>query len=326
MINELPYPSLTPVELGGRRIPVLTDEALLAACGVKIAFTGREGGVSEGPYGSLNAASHVSDNPAHVAENRRIVLDALGCADAELIVPNQVHGNRIVRLSDGVLSHVRSQAEDGADGLVIGVSNVVALLNSADCILVIIVSPSGRFAIAHAGWRGAVARIASAAARALAEGDPFAPSAFNAYIGPHIRSECFEVGEEVSRAFADEFAGYVGPEDVHACEAGAQLNGMGSLAAGENRNVGFAPGGDAIASEGGTDAVQREPIVVDSRHVSLAAAVSADLVSAGLIPARIADAGICTVCHADEYFSYRASGGVCGRNAAMAVRLSAAKR
>lgn len=252
-------------------VSVLTDEALVEACGVRVAFTGREGGVSEGEFASLNTGGHVGDDAQAVQCNRARVLEALGAADAQLVVPNQVHGAKVVRVDDvREVASVREEADAGADAVVVGVEGVAALLNFADCLPLVVVSPSGLFAVVHVGWRGAVARIASAAVAQLARGDAFAPSDYNAYIGPHIRSECFEVGPDVAVRFSAEFG---------------------------------------------------EGVLEGARHVSLARAVTADLASAGLAADRIADAGICTACHPDRYFSYRATGGACGRHAAIAVRL-----
>ena len=65
----------------------------------------------------------------------------------------------------------------------------------------------------------------------------------------------------------------------------------------------------------------RDAVVPDDRHVDLSQAVIADLVSIGVDPARICDCGICTKCNDDEYFSYRAENGTCGRHGAVAIRL-----
>ena len=62
--------------------------------------------------------------------------------------------------------------------------------------------------------------------------------------------------------------------------------------------------------------------LLDSRHVSLSEAVRIQAREAGVSNSRIVDAGICTKCHPDEYFSYRASGGRCGRHGAAAVRMA----
>lgn len=266
-VSQLPFPVLDALPVGAHRLLALTDEALFDACGVRVMFTGRAGGSSVGPFASLNTASHVGDDARVVERNRKAVCEAADANAGRLVVPNQVHGTDIVRVRDAAsLDSARVQALEGADGIVVEASGVAALLNFADCLPLVVVSPSGRFAVAHAGWRGAVAHIAAAAVLALSEGDSAPASSYNAYIGPHIRSECFEVGEDVAGRFRGEFG---------------------------NR-------------------------VVEGRNVSLAAAVTADLVSAGVAPERVADASICTKCNPDLYFSYRASGGNCGRHAAFA--------
>ena len=215
----LPKPSLDARPLGAHRLCVLTDDALYAACGVRIGFTARDGGVSEGAYASLNLGLHVEDDAACVLENRARLLEALGAPDAQLVVPNQVHGTNVVTIDSADPAKVDAcarTADEGADALVVGVSGVAALLNFADCTPVVVVSPSGRFAVAHAGWRGAVGGVAGNAVRALcacdkehgAAGDP---ASFNAYIGPHIRVECFETGADVASKFAAKYgAGVLG--------------------------------------------------------------------------------------------------------------------
>ena len=274
---SLPAPRL--VKRTVNSIPLFTDDALYDASSVRIAFTGRAGGRSEGAYASLNLGTHVNDDRETVLENRSLLLRALGAEGMPLVVPNQVHGTDVVDIESacGVdVEAAQSRAAAGADAIAVGVPGVAALLCFADCTPVIIISPSGRFAVAHAGWRGAVARIASKAVcllRDLDERDLVAGapdiSGYNAYIGPHICKACFEVGEEVSSRFAAEF----GPS-----------------------------------------------CVPDARHVDLEAAIVTDLSSVGVPASRIVSTGACTKCSPDEFFSYRASGGVCGRHGALAYR------
>ncbi len=52
--GQLPIPQITARRFGARCLPALTDDALYERTGVRVAFTGRAGGVSEGPYSSLN--------------------------------------------------------------------------------------------------------------------------------------------------------------------------------------------------------------------------------------------------------------------------------
>lgn len=267
----LPLPRLEPKNLG--TLPVLTDDALARISGVRVAFTGRAGGVSQGPYGSLNLGTHVEDDPVAVAENRARAARALGADPDAVLALNQVHGTHIVEVrhpGDVARQAARAEGAAGADGALVTVPGTLALLCFADCTPIIAVSPAGSFAVAHGGWRGCVGGIAGQAARSLAEADGVDPSALNVYIGPHIGPCCFEVGEEV----AAQFRGAFGPTCVGA----------------------------------------------DGRYVSMAAAIQADLASIGVAPDRIVEAGICTQCHPDEYFSYRASGGRCGRHGALALR------
>lgn len=281
-LRDIPKPHLDARHLGARRIPALVDEELARTTGVRIAFTGRAGGVSKPPYDALNLGSHVGDDRAVVDANRAMVLEAMGVPAAKLVVPNQVHGTNGVQIAScdqESISRAAAQAAEGADYLTVEAADVAAMLCFADCVPVIVVSPTGRFAVAHAGWRGAVARIASMAVFSLVQLDQQdlgadAACRYNAYIGPHIRSECFECGAEVIQAFRHEFG---------------------------------------------------EAAIADSCHVDLSAAVSFDLQSAGMRLDRIADAGICTRCRSEEFYSYRASGGTCGRHAAVAVRASRAR-
>lgn len=206
--RQLPLPVLDALPLGAHRLVALTDPELLQTCGVFVAFTTREGGVSTGSYASLNLGGHVGDDPRAVQRNRLRVLQAAGAADVPLVTLNQVHGVDIVDARASLARPVSLDADPAAtqladaDGLVVEGPDVAAMLFSADCLLVAVVSPSGRFALAHAGWRGAVNGIVGKAVRHLAAGDPFAPGAFNAYLGPHICGECFEVGEDVRERFA----------------------------------------------------------------------------------------------------------------------------
>ena len=269
----LPIPALAERSFG--RVSGLTDEDLFKALGARIAFTTRQGGVSAPPFDGLNLASNVGDDEAAVAANRSLLLEEIDAPSLPLVAASQVHGTDIVTLASAApadLAEARAEALRGSDGLVVAAPGVAALLCFADCVPVIVVSPTGSFAVAHAGWRGAAARISSKAVRLLAALDPAAdPATFNAYIGPRIGPECFEVGRDLAHRFADEF-------------------------------------GEACAP--------------DDSHVDLAEAVAVDLVDAGLVRERIADAKVCTVCDQERFFSYRGSGGTCGRHGAIAVRLS----
>lgn len=177
---------------------------------VAFGFTERTGGVSEEPFSSLNLGSHVGDDPFAVEENRRRALDALGVApeDADnLLVPNQVHGDRVVVVEEAgadYLEGVREQLAEGADAVVCCVAHVPVMLCFADCVPVVITCERG-FAIAHSGWKGTYARIAGKTVRELARVTGCAPSEMKAFIGPHILGDEYEVSQDLITTFSLQF-------------------------------------------------------------------------------------------------------------------------
>ena len=288
---QLELPQLEQQTVQG--ISYLTDDALASSVGVYMGFTLRGGGVSLPPYNSLNLATHVNDNPAAVEQNRQLLFEALGFPGVPVIVPNQVHGTTLVSVQEA--AHEQWQAyqelaKQGADGIIVDVKQHAALLCFADCLPVIVVSPTGRFAVLHAGWRGALAGIVGKAIQhmvsqdkasgavldvsqhatqgAVSGAEPNA-SQYNLYLGPCIEDSCFEVSAEIAQQFSNAY----GPQ-----------------------------------------------VLLDKRHVSLTRAVEADALRAGLCEQRVANAHLCTVCNPDLLFSYRASGGNCGRHGAFGIR------
>lgn len=196
-----------------------TDPGLFQATGVRIAFTLRHGGASKPPYDSLNLGTHVKDDPADVAENRRRVLSAFAVPQAPLLVPNQVHGSRVqVVRSDAPasLDQTRAELAEGADALVVSPADTAALLCYADCTPLILVAPHGAFAVVHAGWRGVDNGIAVKALAQLMELDGVSDaSGINVYRGPYIHAECFETGPEVYDRFIAQFGSVAAYNDTH---------------------------------------------------------------------------------------------------------------
>lgn len=160
---------------------------------VKAAATLRMGGVSEGPFASLNLGAHVGDDPAAVAENRRLLAAALALP-AEPMWLNQVHGINVVAAVGG--SH--SAAVPTADASFATSPGAVCVVMTADCLPVLFCDSRGtRVAAAHAGWRGLADGVLEATIRAL----DVPPDRLMAWLGPAIEQEAFEVGEEVREQF-----------------------------------------------------------------------------------------------------------------------------
>jgi polyphenol oxidase len=144
-------------------------------------FTTRRGGVSEGPYASLNPGLWTDDDASRVRSNRERVRAEVGVE--RLAQGRQVHGTRVV---------VDGQGIEEADGQVISDPGVGAMVLVADCLPVALAGPE-RVGVVHAGWRGLAAGVLEqgvAACRALA-----------AAIGPGIGPCCYEVGDDVRAVF-----------------------------------------------------------------------------------------------------------------------------
>jgi YfiH family protein len=163
--------------------------------GCAVAFTTRVGGVSEGPYASLNLGRKSGDDVARVDENRRIVCDAIVADLRALALNYQVHSNRVVRAEPG-------QRGEHADGLWTDEPGLPILAMSADCLpiaLARVEASTPAVAVLHVGWRGLLAGIVAAGADALGGGR------LAAAIGPGIGPCCYEVGEEVAAPFRERF-------------------------------------------------------------------------------------------------------------------------
>ena len=231
----LPLPRLAEISFAGPKtaLPLLTDEALHAACGTRVCFTSRLGGVSEQPYDALNLATHVEGDEEAVKANRRTLLECTGAAAVadKLIVPKQVHGDEVCVVDD--VETTRTHAEAGADGIVCTRAGVPVLLCFADCTPVVMVAPGGAFCIVHAGWRGALAGIAGKGLALLAREAGCAPAACNVYIGPHIGSCCYEVSEELLAQFVEAYG--------QACDAGRRHLDLSAAVTASVLHAGAAP-------------------------------------------------------------------------------------
>lgn len=160
-----------------------------------VAFTTREGGVSEGPFRSLNLGLMTADRPEDVEENRRRALEALGGDAAALALNRQVHGAGVV------LARAGSRGEQEGDALWTEERGVPLGALTADCVPVALVRTAGErpaLAVVHAGWRGLLAGVVGAAVSTLG-------GTVAAAVGPAIGACCYEVGEDVAAPLRSAF-------------------------------------------------------------------------------------------------------------------------
>jgi polyphenol oxidase len=168
-----------------------------------VAFSTRVGGVSEGPYESLNLGILTGDDPGRVVENRQLLSERVGIDPERTRMAWQQHGAEVRRASpEGILTPgTQHEACDGwwsdepAQGM---------MLVTADCLPVAIARRNGSPALAvlHVGWRGLLDGIVENGVAALGGGT------LAAAIGPGIGPCCYEVGPEVVEPFEARF----GPE------------------------------------------------------------------------------------------------------------------
>jgi YfiH family protein len=168
-----------------------------------VAFTTRAGGVSEGPYESLNLGAHTADAADRVFENRRRAFAAVGADPGDAAMARQVHGATVRKAQPTTVVEDRPRPE--CDALWTDEPGTALMLLTADCLPIALVRTSGErpaLAVLHAGWRGLLAGLPAAGVAAL--GGEVA-----AVVGPGIGPCCYEVGPEVGEPFRAAFGGDV---------------------------------------------------------------------------------------------------------------------
>jgi YfiH family protein len=234
---------------------------------VHAVFT-RLGGVSQGPFASLNVGNLVGDDEEAVAENHRRIYAALDLDVGQVITARQVHGNRVATVAGPHGGAVMANT----DGLATATPGLALMLRFADCQPILLYDPENHaLALAHAGWRGLAQGIALRAVEAMQEAFGSRPGALLAGLGPAIGPCCYIVGQEVAAAL-----GYALPD----WKKVLHLEGE------------------------------------DRWRLDLPGANAQLLAAAGVT--RIEQAGICTSCRNDEFFSHRADGSQTGRFAVVA--------
>lgn len=170
---------------------------------IKHAFFTRVGGVSEGIYASLNGGLGSSDDPARVAENRRLMAEDLDIEPGALISVHQVHSADAV-IVDGPWSGERPKA----DGMASAVTGLALAVTTADCGPILFADPHVNVVgAAHAGWRGALNGVLEATIVAM-ESLGARRDKIVAVLGPTISQGAYEVGADFVRQFTDADSGH----------------------------------------------------------------------------------------------------------------------
>ena len=265
-------------------------------------FSTRAGGFSRA-YGKadLNLGFTKDDPRATVERNRAAFLAALEPArgrqnknahDWKLITLRQIHSD-IIHPVDA-----KSDAPLTGDGLITATPGLLLGIQTADCLPIILVDSKRRaVGVFHAGWRGTVKRIVEKGAGEMHRWFGTRPEDIKAAIGPGIGGCCYEVGEEVRTKFESQFS-YAAKlfREVKDSDPVREKYPLLFLSA-------RAPGHGELPPK----------IFLD-----LAEANRRQLLSVGVPAKSIETAPMCTTCHTDLLFSYRAEKGKTGRMMAAA--------
>ncbi|MEO5937537.1 MAG: peptidoglycan editing factor PgeF [Sphingomonas sp.] len=164
--------------------------------GVPHGFLGRRGGVSTGLYAGLNVGTGSDDDPAVIAQNRRLALDAV-LPGAILLNPYQVHSADCITVTGPWDESLRPHA----DAVVTDRPGIALGILTADCAPVLLAdADAGVVGAAHAGWKGAIGGVTDATVLAM-EALGARRDRIRAAIGPCIARASYEVDAAFQQRF-----------------------------------------------------------------------------------------------------------------------------
>jgi polyphenol oxidase len=183
-----------------------------AGDGVTAIVSTRHGGVSTGPYDSLNLGGHVGDDPDAVAENRRRLANALGVD--RLTFADQRHTDRVAVVTAELAGRGHGFGDAAAafpatDAMITNLPGVALAILVADCAPLVLFDPVHRaVGVVHSGRVGTVRGVVPKTVEAMAAAFGSAPKDLLIGIGPAIGAASYEIGPaeaaEVTAVFGAE--------------------------------------------------------------------------------------------------------------------------
>jgi YfiH family protein len=245
-------------------------------------FSTRPGGASEN--GALNLGFTDGDSRECVLENRGRFFRAIGADKMRAVTLRQIHSDIVHRVD---LPEADSSEAPQADALFTREPGVLLVVQTADCVPILLADPKRRAVVAiHSGWRGTLRRIAAKTLGRMQMEFGTRPEDVIAALGPGIGRCCYEVGSDVAREFYAQFP-----------EARDWFDGpFDALASGEN---------DPNWLPWLTMRPPGHPPPSPRVNLDLLAANRAILADAGVPLRQISVSGLCTACRSDLFFSYR---------------------
>lgn len=255
--------------------------------------------------GDLNLGFTKGDSKAAVERNWAAFLRELGASSGgprrssknrvsawPLITARQIHSDIIHRVDS------TPQEPLVGDGMITATPGLLLAIQTADCLPIVLVDSKRRAAgVFHAGWRGTVQRIVEKGVGEMFRHFGTRPRDLKAVIGPGIQGCCYEVGEEVRTKFESQFEyGTKLFREVKESDPVREKYPLLFLTA-------RAPGHSELPKKIFLDLVE---------------ANRRQLLAAGLAKKNIETSPLCTHCHPELLFSYRAEKGKTGRMMAVA--------
>jgi YfiH family protein len=170
--------------------------------GLQHGVVGREGGVGNIPFDSLNLSSSVPDNPTDVIENRKKAYGTFGRTTASLVHAHLIHDNHVARVTRDNQGEVIPQI----DALITNDAGCGLTMNFADCAPILIYDPvKHAMGLGHAGWAGTVRDVPGSMVTAMQAAFDSDPADLLGAVGPCISVKVYEVGQNVIDAVSNAF-------------------------------------------------------------------------------------------------------------------------
>ena len=172
-------------------------------------FTTRYGGVSGGPYETLNLNFFRGDQPVDVMQNFKLLSQDIGVNLENMVLSKQVHSTSILKVdsSHKGMGLTRERTYGPVDGLSTNIPGIMLITYYADCVPLYFYDPLKRaICLSHSGWKGTLLDMAGKSVSFMTGEYGCDPGDIRVSIGPHIRSCCFEVDDDLAGEFFRTFS------------------------------------------------------------------------------------------------------------------------
>lgn len=258
-------------------------------------FSTKRGGISSGTYSTMNLSKTRGDNEFCVEENFNRFSKAIDVTTDSLVFSDQIHESVVRKVSKEDCGKGFERTSDiiGVDGLMTNEPGVTLTTFYADCVPLFFLDPvKSVIALSHAGWRGTVKGIGPKTVEAMEVAYDCDPANILVGIGPSIGVCCYEVSEDVIKAFQNRLN-----HDI-IYKVAKPVNGQKQTIRQYDSDE--------------TTSVKEGKYMLDLWEANRAL-----LIEAGIDPSHITTTDLCTKCNSEDFYSHRVMGNDRGSLAAM---------